>query len=632
MHPRIPVAYARLRVARGRILALATCAALSAMAPPVAAQSSSLVSPTGEVDWNRFYTAAETDQILREFHALYPELTELVKVGESWRGQPLMVIEITNEATGPATEKPALYVDGGIHAGELTSSAVATHLVGHLLNGYGRDPRVTALLDARAFYVRPKFNPDGSDLALVHDQFLRSTTRPVDDDEDGAADEDPPEDLDGDGWITQMRVPDDAGEWAADPGDDRIVLRDAGGAMAGRRYRVLREGVDNDGDGRINEDGIGGLDMNRNFPRNWERVHLQPGAGDYPLSEPETRAAVEFVNSRRNIVGIVHGHTSGGFVYRLPSASAPSLFPPIDLSLIVHLGEEYTRITGRPVVPSATHPTEHRYGTFISWGYWDHGIVGWVPEFSPGPEAWTTDYDGDGEISPAEEHRFNDEELGGRYFSDWTAFDHPQLGAVEIGGWRSKFWGQNPPPEFLEEETAMQMPWILYLAEQSPMLATSDPVVTAIGDDTGDADAGASQASSGGETASAGQTARAAGETASTGQTFRVEVTVTNTGFLPTSLTDRGAVGRERPDGTVDRLVVRAPVVVLEHPGLELVEGRRRTTIPHLAGSNPFLEAAESRSYTVSWVVRATGAERAVRVTASSDKGGVARSAWVAVR
>ena len=608
------VAYARLGAARGPFLALVACAALFAMAPPVAAQSSSLVSPTGEVDWNRFYTAAETDQILREFHALYPELTKLVKVGESWRGRPLMVIEITNEATGPAAEKPALYVDGGIHAGELTSSAVATHLVGHLLNGYGRDPRVTALLDARAFYVRPKFNPDGSDLALVHDQFLRSTTRPVDDDEDGAADEDPPEDLDGDGWITQMRVPDDEGEWAADPGDDRIVLRDAGGAMAGRRYRVLREGVDNDGDGRINEDGIGGLDMNRNFPRNWERVHLQPGAGDYPLSEPETRAAVEFVNSRRNIVGIVHGHTSGGFVYRLPSASAPSLFPPIDLSLIVHLGEEYTRTTGRPVVPSATHPTEHRYGTFISWGYWDHGIVGWVPEFSPGPEAWTTDYDGDGEISPAEEHRFNDEELGGRYFSDWTAFDHPQLGPVEIGGWRSKFWGQNPPPEFLEEETAMQMPWILYLAEQSPMLATSDPVVTAIKD----GDAGSADASAGGMS--------------SAGQMFRVEVTVTNTGFLPTSLTDRGAVGRERPDGTLDRLVVRAPVVELDHPGLELVEGRRRTTIPHLAGSNPFLEAAESRSHTVTWIVRATGGERAVRATASSDKGGVARSAWVAVR
>ena len=587
-----------LRLAAATGVAISVGIALSAIAPPAAAQSSSLVSPAGEVDWNRFYTAAETDQILREFHALYPGLTELRQVGTSWRGRPLMLIEITNEATGSAAEKPALYVDGGIHAGELTGSAVATHLVGHLLNGYGRDPRVTALLDSRAFYVRPKFNPDGSDLALVHDQFLRSTTHPVDEDEDGASDEDPPEDLDGDGWITQMRIADGEGDWVANPGDARIMVRDPGGAMAGSRYRVMREGVDNDGDGQINEDGVGGIDMNRNFPRNWERVHLQPGAGDYPLSEPETRAAVEFINGHRNITGIVHGHTSGGFVYRLPSASAPSLFPRIDLSLIEHLGEEYTRTTGRPVVPSATHPTEHRYGTLISWGYWDHGIVGWVPEFSPGPEAWATDYDGDGEISPAEEHRFNDEELGGRYFSDWTAFDHPQLGAVEIGGWHSKFWGQNPPPEFLEEETAMQLPWILYLAEQGPIVTVSEPVVTAMED----------------------------------GETFRVEVTVANTGFLPTSLTDRGAEGRERPDGTIDRQVVRAPAVTLEHPGLELVEGTARTAIPHLAGSNPFLEAAESPSRTVSWVVRAVGGERAVRATVNSDKGGVARSGWVVVR
>ncbi len=572
-------------------------AAFAAPPAPAAAQSSSLVSPTGEVDWNRFYTAAETNQILREFAALYPGLTELHNLGESFHGRPLMLITITNEATGPAIEKPALYVDGGLHSGELTGSAVATHLIGHLLNGHGNDPRVTALLDTRAVYVRPKFNPDGSDLALIDDQFLRSTPHPFDDDEDGTADEDPPEDLDGDGWITQVRYRDGDGVWALDPDDDRILIRDPDQRRPGPRYSVMREGLDNDGDGQVNEDGIGGLDMNRNFPRNWERVHMQPGAGDYPLSEPETRAAAEFINAHRNITGIVHGHTSGGFVYRLPSASAPSLFPQIDLSLIIHLGEEYTRSTGRPVVPSATHPTEHRYGTLISWGYWDHGVIGWVPEFSPGPEAWVTDYDGDGEVSEAEQHRFNDEELGGRYFSDWTPYDHPQLGAVEIGGWHAKFWGQNPPPEFLEEETEQQLHWILYLAEQGPLIEVSDPEVTAVGDGT-----------------------------------FRVAVTVTNTGFQPTSVTDRGAVGRERPDGSIDRQVVRAPAVTLTHPGLEIVEGRRRTVIPHLAGSNPFLEAATERSHTVTWVVRPTGGERAVRVTAESDKGGTVRSSWVVVR
>lgn len=564
---------------------------------PLAAQGAGLVGPDGRVDWNRFYTAAETNQILAELHALHPHLTELYSVGTSWGGQPLMVMEITNEATGPASEKPALYVDGGIHSGELTASAVATHFIGYLLEGYGKDPRVTALLDRRAFYVRPKFNPDGSDLALLHDQFLRSTPHPMDEDEDGTADEDPPQDLDGDGWITQMRVPDPDGAWVLDPADARILIRDPGRERPGPRFQVLREGVDDDGDGAINEDGIGGIDMNRNFPRNWEREHLQPGAGEFPLSEPETRVTVEFINARRNITGIVHGHTSGGFMYRLPSAEAPSTFPEIDLRLIVHLGQEYTRTTGRPVRPSSTHPTEHRYGTLLSWAYWDHGVIGWVPEFVPGPQAWVTDYDGDGQISEAESHRFNDEELGGRYFSPWKAFDHPQLGRVEVGGWHTKFWGQNPPPEFLEAETVLQMPFILYLAEQSPLLEVTEPRVTALGDGT-----------------------------------WRVEATLTNVGYLPTTLTDRGAVGEVREDGSVRAPVVRPPWALLEAREADITDGTARRTAGHLAGSNPYLQAVKERSTTVSWIVRPVGPGASVRVVAGSDKGGVRRTGEVPLR
>ena len=578
-------------------LALALVATLALAAAPAAPQAVGLVGTDGSVDWNRFYTAAETNQILGELHALYPGLTELSSIGRSWRGQPLMVVEITNQATGPAAEKPALYVDGGIHAGELTGSAVATYFVAYLLNGYGKDPRVTALLDTRAVYVRPKFNPDGSDIALLDDQFLRSTTHPVDEDEDGVADEDPPQDLDGDGWITQIRVRDDQGDWVADPAEPRAMIRDPRHERTGVRYRVLREGIDDDGDGLIDEDGIGGIDMNRNFPRNWEREHIQNGAGDYPLSEPETRAAVAFIDAHRNITGIIHGHTAGGFVYRLPSASPPSTFPAIDLQLIEHLGEEYTRTTGRPVIASSTDPTQHRYGTLISWGYWDRGIIGWVPEFVPGPEAWVTDYDGDGEISETESLRFDDEELGGRYFSPWIPFDHPQLGRVEIGGWHAKFWGQNPPPEFLEKETAAQMPWYLYIGEQSPLIELEGPRIQSLRDGT-----------------------------------FRVEATLTNSGYLPTSITDRGTVGEERPDGSVRAQVVSPPWARLELDGVQVVDGNARRPVGHLAGSNPYLQAVKERTRTVSWVVRPTGGTARVRVVAGSDTGGVRRSVWTALR
>lgn len=572
---------------------------------PLRAQGSTLVDPDGTVDWGRYYTAGETEQILREFHALYPELTELYSIGESFEGRKLWVMEVTAESTGPASEKPALYLDGGIHAGELTGSQVALYVMGQLLSRYGRDPEVTGVMEAYAFYIRPKFNPDGSDLALIYDQSLRSTVHPWDEDEDGTADEDPDEDLDGDGWITNMRIPDPAGDWYAHPEDPRVMVR-AGGGRGGnvtsipegvRRYRVLREGVDNDGDGRMGEDGIGGIDMNRNFPRNWEREHLQSGAGPFPLSEPETFATVSFIQGHPNITSIVHGHTSGGFVYRLPSASAPSLFPPNDLALIEYLGQAYTASTGRPVEPSSTHPTEHRYGTLISWGYWDQGIVGWVPEYSPGPEAWVPDYDGDGTIEALEEMRFDDEELGGRYFSPWRAFQHPDLGPVEIGGWHSKFWGQNPPAEYLEEECRAQMPWILYLAQQAPRLALEGPVVTPLG-----------------------------------GGRFRIRAVVSNEGFLPTSLTGRGVVGAEGSSGVVRAQVVRPPWVVLGLAGASIEEGTARVQLPHLRGTGPFLEEVGAPSHAVEWVVRVDSAPASVQVVGRSDKGGSVRSAWVEIR
>lgn len=570
-----------------------------AAASSVSAQAVSLVAADGSIDLNRYYTAAETNQILLEYTALYPDLITVEEIGRSYLGAPLMVATLTRQATGPAHEKPALYVDGGLHAAELTGSAVATHLLAHLLTGYGHDPQVTRLLDTGVFYIRPKFNPDGSDLVLREDIPLRSSVHPVDDDDDGVPDDDPPQDLNGDGWITTMRVPDAEGPWYADPDDDRILVRVPGdGAVpaGARRYRTEGEGVDDDGDGRINEDGIGGLDLNRNYPRNWEREHLQPGAGEFPLSEPETYAAVRFIQDHRNITGIVHGHTSGGFVYRLPSASAPSLFPTDDLALIEHLGAEYTRTTGRPVRPSATHPTEHRYGTLISWGYWDQGVIGWVPEYSPGPEMWVTDYDGDGEITEAEELRYDDEELGGRYFVEWTPLEHPTLGPVEVGGWKTRFWGQNPPREHLEEETAPQLPWILYLAEQAPRLALETPVVRREGD------------------------------------VFVVEARVTNTGFQPTSLTGRGAVGTPgRDGGPVSDPVVRPVYLTLELDGAELVDGpgAARVNAGHLAGTGPFLPGVAPAAARATWRVRATGPGATIRVVAASDKAGTVRSGVV---
>jgi hypothetical protein len=557
------------------------------------AGGASLVAPDGTIDWNRYYTHDETNAILEELARRRPDLIRVRTIGTSYLGAPLTLAEVTNRATGEAETKPALYLDGGIHAQELTASSVALYVLAHLVQNHGSDPRATALLDTRTFYIRPKFNPDGSDLVLKEDQWLRSSVRPVDDNGDGIPDSDPPEDLDGDGRILDMLVPDSAGVWRRSDADPRILVRRAGGDP-GPFFRREREGTDRNGDGVLNSDGIGGLDMNRNYPRNWEREHIQPGAGAFALSEPETYATLRFISDHPNIASIVHGHTSGGFIYRLPSAMNPDDMPASDVALVVHLGEAYTRDTGRRVIPSATHPTERRYGTLIGWGYWDRGIIGWVPEYSPPPESWVPDADGDDEITEADWHRFNDERFGGRYFRDWTPFEHPQLGRVWIGGWHTKFWGQNPPAELLEAELAVQLPWILHLAEGLPQVTVAPLRISALG-----------------------------------GDRFQVDVTVRNAGFLPTHLTDRGHEGRQLADGRLADQVVAPPLVILNIDGGHVEGGNGRVRVEHIAGSNPFLTSVGAQERTVRFVVRRERPDAELRIRVEAGPAGVTTGAPV---
>lgn len=530
--------------------------------------------------WDRYHNSDQAQSLLEGWAREFPNLTNLYSIGETLEGTQLWMLEITNRETGEALEKPGYYYDGNIHAGELTAAEVSLHFAWYLLNNYGNDERVTRLLDTRTLYIRPKFNPDGADVALNTLHNPRSTPRPYDEDADGLLDEDPPNDLDGDGFITQMLVSSPNGMWKRDANDPRIVVRRAIEEYGGEFYDVYSEGVDDDVDGSFNEDDVGGIDMNRNFPRNWGLEFEQGGAGPFPLSEPETRATVEFFMAHKNITGIFHGHTSGGFLYRLPSTTSWDNFNMADQNLIVELAEMYRTTTGQPMRASYTNPRLHRHGTLMSWGYWDFGVPGTVPEFWGG---FGQDYNGDGRVSEAERFRWNEEELSGEGFSNWTLYDHPQLGSVEIGGWRSRFTRQNPPPHLLKAEIEQYVPWMLWLAEVSPRVVLRDLSVTAIeGDDV-----------------------------------FKVSVVVENEGYLPTNITQR-ALDAE----------VAVPVrAIVEVADADLVVGSERTEVGHLAGTRDTrgrTGTVDTRR-TIVYVVRATGGSPRMSIEVRSEKGGLVR-------
>lgn len=531
-------------------------------------------------DWKKYHNTEESHTLLEGWADTFPNLTSLYSIGKTLKGTPLMVLEITNKKTGAALDKPGYYYDGNIHAGELTAAEVALHFAWHLLKNYGQDARITRLIDTHTLYIRPKFNPDGADLAMTNLHNLRSTPRPYDEDRDGILDEDPPNDLNKDGFITLMRVKNPNGLWTISPEDGRIMVRRDEKNQTGKFYNLYSEGIDDDEDGYFNEDDVGGIDMNRNFTRNWGMEFQQRGAGPYPLSEPETRVTIEFFHSHRNITGVFHGHTSGGFLFRLPSTTSWDNFELADQRLILELSEKYHQTTGQPVSPSYSNPRIHRYGTLISWAYWDYGIVGSVPEFWGG---FGRDYDRDGRITEAERMHWNEEELKGQGFTDWDLFNHPQLGQVEIGGWRTRFTRQNPPPHLLRSELELYIPWMLWLAEISPRVVIKDISVKPV--DSKDV--------------------------------VKITVTVENEGYLSTNITQRAIEAR------VDS-PVRAAVSL---KNAKLIGGGNHTNLGHLKGSRDTqgrAGIAESR-YMLEYLVLKTGSDPVFTVTVGCEKGGVVR-------
>jgi hypothetical protein len=264
--------------------------------------------------FDRYYDYAELTEQLRALAAAYPGLATLRSIGKSFGGRDVWLMEITNPATGPGASKPGYYLDAQIHAEEHTTSAVALYAIHKLLTDYGRDEEVTRLVDQQVFYVLPRINPDGAELSLQPPYYLwcgNGRYLPGTDRHGGLK----TEDVDGDGYVVSMRVPDPLGEWKKSSVDDRLMVQREPGEEGGAYYRLYPEGLIDDYDGvhvRIDKPHDG--NMNRNFPAGWDAEEY--GAGELPLSEPEAAAVARFILDHPNIAGMNSYHTHGGIILR----------------------------------------------------------------------------------------------------------------------------------------------------------------------------------------------------------------------------------------------------------------------------------------------------------------------------
>jgi hypothetical protein len=556
------------------------------------AWNSQAAAQAPELKFDHNHTFQEVADYLNGMVEAFPKLARVHTIGKSFLGKDLLVIAITNQDTGKCKDKPGFWFDGNLHAGEVMGAEVCLNTIHTLLTRYGKDPAITELVDTRSIYIMPKLNPDGSDHYLLNPDSMRSSVRPHDSDQDGLLDEDPPEDLNGDGHLTQMRVKDEAGPWKTSPDDPRLMVRRQEDEKG--EWRVYSEGIDNDKDGEYNEDGVGGLDINRNWPSRWQQEYIQNGSGQYPLSEPETRAVAEFLLAQRNVTGVVNHHMAGNFLYIPPTNKN---FDPItgeeremdrqDASYFETFGRKYTAIINdqpvQTVLGRGAPPREGAiWGVMIGWAYDHYGVYSYVPEM--GSLTPFCDYDDDKRASQEEMLRWNDEELGGKIFMDWKSYDHPQLGKVEIGGFVRKIYDPKyksytnlmcyPGPEF-EDFLVKHTQWNLYLAAQSPLVRITEAKIHK-------EDAGY----------------------------VKISARIQNQGFLPTNVTNQ-AIKNE---------TAKTVKVIISLTGAEMVMGKELVDLGHLPGHTSL---DPSPMQTVEWMVKTTGkGTPAATITVVSEKGG----------
>jgi hypothetical protein len=420
---------------------------------------------------------------LADLVAEHGSMVSSLAIGSSLRGRTLEALVI-RDGEGPLDQRRGLLLVSGLDGRRSADGQLLLDVAERLL---GRDD-LADVLDGRALVFVPLANPDGASTASGDYRPLRGTAgnrRPDDADRDGRMDEDGPSDLDGDGVVAWMRVPDATGDWVVDEHDPRALRKKKDDERG--THRVMREGRDDDGDGETNEDDDGGVHVDRNFAHGWPE-HA-PTAGRFPVSEPESRALVDFVLAHPGlehvlVVGdddtLVSVPKKAGKVER--GGFRGGLRAPLDglleddVKTMEALSALLTDAGGESKHDvKAAGPVD---GSLLAWAYhqagrWALGVRPWSPpEELPKPEKEEGDGDeaADGadpdpaggragedgaskgkkkKADDAEEDQptsdkdspvpaavlaWLDAERGGEGFLPWTAFDHPELGPVEIGG------------------------------------------------------------------------------------------------------------------------------------------------------------------------------------------------------
>ena len=521
------------------------------------ASSEARTISTMEADFrNSYLSYDEITSTLKHWAASYPEFAHLQSLGKTDEGRDLWLLTI---GPGPDKIRPAVWIDGNMHAAELCGSSVALAIAADVLRLHvdGAAPQglataVCAVLREILVYVMPRVSPDGAELMLNECRFVRSNTR--DERPDGSRSFWCNRDLDGDGRALAMRVEDATGEYV-EAAEIKNLMLPRSIDDKGPFYKIYPEGIIDNYDGKTIPSpsylSDSPTDLNRNFPWNWAPEHDQIGAGSFPGSEPESRAMIEFTSAHPNIFAWLNLHTFGGVGIRPLGHEPDSKMDQEDLAIFRQIEHWLEEQTGYPMVSGfeefTYEPDKPIHGDLTDYAYHQRGCIAYVIELwdlfaklgferkKPFVKSYT-DLQREDIIAIAEWDRDHN---ASRTVVEWRRFDHPQLGEVEIGGIDGRVGMWNPPYESLAEICDQQSAAFLRVAAMAPRIRIADLSAEKLA-----------------------------------GDLTRVDIVIENVGYLPSFV-----LNSARKLSWNEELYLE-----LECQGCSLVEGSARRGLGHLDG------------------------------------------------
>lgn len=416
---------------------------------------------------------AQLSQRLKTLESSNSNLVKLQSLTKTVGGKDIWVLEI---GSGDRAAHPAVAVVGGVEGSHLFGQELAIGFAEKLLANAQKDS-IKALLSSTTFYVFPNVSPDASEQYFAKVKYERSANaNPTDDDRDGKMNEDPFEDLNNDGIITMVRVEDPTGKWVVHPADPRVMIQANAEKGEQGKYLLFTEGVDNDKDGKFNEDAEGGIHFNKSLT--FDPPYFAAGAGEHPVSELENRAVLDYLYEHFNVFSVIMFGPANNL-------SEPPKFDRSKNSGKVAMGimendakfaklasELYKKSIKLKDAPAASP----QKGDFIQWAYFHYGRQ----SFST-PGWWAPKFEIPKDSVSAKKYKANDdkntdvdflrwvEKESIDVFVSWQKINHADYPGknAEVGGFKP-FVKSNPPYKMVNDLAADHAKFIVSWATKKP--------------------------------------------------------------------------------------------------------------------------------------------------------------------